>query len=205
MMVALGVACAVNAAVVALDRQEEKCWVVGVVVEEVTGGLLGCIWCVWVSDRGNCAWWGRGRVWCLELQRCDRCPVGCWCCGSREVVAWAGQKVVVAAGVVERVVEWWWSAVAARASRSVDQRGVPVRTVSAWCARSRWSFRAWALWCAAHGRRKIGGLCGRGWLIDCRSVGVGMRACTQWSVGRSGLGCLLFADVVLAVEMGVVG
>ena len=37
-------------------------------------------------------------------------------------------------------------------------------------------------------------------------LGVGMRsACTQWSVERSGLGCLLTADVRLAVEMGVVG
>ena len=38
------------------------------------------------------------------------------------------------------------------------------------------------------------------------TVGVGIKsACSQWSVGRSGLGCLFAADVMLAVEMGVVG
>ena len=37
------------------------------------------------------------------------------------------------------------------------------------------------------------------------TVGVGMRSArTQWSVERSGLGCLLSAEVMLAVEMGVV-
>ena len=38
------------------------------------------------------------------------------------------------------------------------------------------------------------------------TVGVGIRsACSQWSVERSGLGCLLSADVTFVVERGVVG
>ena len=84
-------------------------------------------------------------------------------------VAWAGQKVVVVVGMVARAVEWWWSAAAARGIRGVDRLDVPVRNGSgeARRARPRRSFRAWALWCAAHGCDKIGGLRGRGWLIDC--------------------------------------
>ena len=106
-------------------------------------------------------------------------------------VAWAGQKRLTVGERIGPAGGLWWNVGVALGIHGVDPLDACVKRGPARSARPRRSLGAWCVVGYHPLVVKSDGSAGAG---GRSTAGVGIKsACSQWSVGRSGLGCLLTA------------